>query len=138
MQLRDAKAVKTDKESLLARVELLAEQLANYDSEALKALSLVRTQATEAEQEKTQLQALFDQVPDCLETQPHRAVQCFLWHAASSVGYVYSTESTLSIFFTRPTHFFAQEKKERERLAADLKRVNTENETLTIEGKRAA
>jgi hypothetical protein len=92
VQLRDAKAVKTDKENLVARVELLAEQLANYDSEALKALSLVRTQATEAEQEKTQLQALFDQVPDCLETQPHRAVQCFLWHAASSVGYVCAGE----------------------------------------------
>jgi hypothetical protein len=62
VQLRDAKSVKMEKENLLARVEAQALELANHDSEALKAISLVKSQAFEAEQEKEELYLQFDRV----------------------------------------------------------------------------
>ena len=62
MQLRDAKSVKMEKENLLARVEAQAHELANHDSEALKAISLVKSQAFDAEQEKEELYSQYDRV----------------------------------------------------------------------------
>lgn len=83
MQLRDAKSVKMEKENLLARVEAQALELANHDSKALKAISLIKSQALEAEQEKEQLYTQLDRVSPSLQS------VCLLPHPAtpaSSVG----------------------------------------------------